>query len=56
VTLGVEGFPIERQWSLVWRSDAPLSAPAQRLISDLREGDRAEVGLGYTPSPLTHPL
>jgi hypothetical protein len=32
----VEGFPIQRQWLLVWRSDAPLAAPAQRFVSYLR--------------------
>jgi len=36
VCLPVEGFPIERQWSLVWRSDAPLPAPAQRFVSYLQ--------------------
>ena len=36
VHLPVEGFPIARQWSLVWRSDAPLAAPAQRFVSYLQ--------------------
>lgn len=36
VRLPVEGFPIQRQWLLVWRSDAPLAAPAQRFVSYLR--------------------
>lgn len=40
VRLPVEGFPIQRQWLLVWRSDAPLAAPAQRFVSYLR-GDVA---------------
>lgn len=33
VQLPVEGFPIERQWSLVWRSDAPLAVPARQLVA-----------------------
>jgi DNA-binding transcriptional LysR family regulator len=36
VRLPVQGFPIQRQWLLVWRSDAPLAAPAQRFVSYLR--------------------
>ena len=36
VRLPVEGFPIERQWSLVWRSDAPLAAPARQLVAYLQ--------------------
>jgi DNA-binding transcriptional LysR family regulator len=36
VRLPVEGFPINRQWSLVWRSDTPLAAPAQRFVAYLR--------------------
>lgn len=35
VQLPVEGFPIQRQWSIVWRSDAPLAAPAQRFVAYL---------------------
>lgn len=38
VCLPVEGFPIPRQWSLVWRSDATLSAPARQFVAYLREG------------------
>lgn len=34
--LPVRGFPIERRWSLVWRSDHPLSATARRFISYLQ--------------------
>lgn len=30
--LAVETFPIARQWSLVWRSDSPLTPAAQRLL------------------------
>lgn len=37
VQLAVEDFPIQRQWSIVWRSDAPLAAPAQRFVAYLRE-------------------
>ncbi len=36
VQLAVEDFPIQRQWSIVWRSDAPLAAPAQRFVTYLR--------------------
>lgn len=36
VRLPVEGFPIQRQWSVVWRSDATLAAPAQRFVQYLR--------------------
>jgi hypothetical protein len=41
VRLPVEGFPIERQWSLVWRSDAPLSAPARQLVAYLQIAEGA---------------
>lgn len=34
--LQVRGFPIERRWSLVWRSDHPLSATAKRFVSYLQ--------------------
>ena len=46
VSLPVEGFPIERQWSIVWRSDAPLSAAAQRFVAYLRDGEAASVATG----------
>ncbi|MFC7435530.1 LysR family transcriptional regulator [Hydrogenophaga bisanensis] len=35
VRLPVEGFPILRQWSLVWRTDVPLSPPARQFVSYL---------------------
>ncbi|TNF62446.1 MAG: LysR family transcriptional regulator, partial [Burkholderiales bacterium] len=38
VCLPVEGFPIARQWSLVWRSDAALSAPARQFVTYLSQG------------------
>ena len=41
VRLPVEGFPIERQWSLVWRSDAPLAAPARQFVTYLQSGQDA---------------
>ncbi|MBA4261768.1 MAG: nitrate reductase [Comamonadaceae bacterium] len=41
VRLPVEGFPIERRWSLVWRSDAPLSAPARQFVAYLQGGQDA---------------
>ena len=42
VRLAVAGFPINRQWLLVWRSDSPLAAPAQRFVSYLRAGTAAQ--------------
>ena len=36
VRLPVDGFPIQRQWSLVWRSDAPLAVPARQLVAYLQ--------------------
>lgn len=43
VRLPVEGFPIARQWSLVWRSDTALAAPAQRFVSYLQANASTEV-------------
>ncbi|TAG78595.1 MAG: LysR family transcriptional regulator [Betaproteobacteria bacterium] len=37
VELRVTGFPIERQWSVVWRRDQPLSAAARRFVAYLRD-------------------
>jgi len=34
--LPVTGFPLRRQWHLVWRKDRALSLPARTLIDDLR--------------------
>ena len=34
--LPVSGFPLRRQWQLVWRRDKPLSLPARTLLDDLR--------------------
>lgn len=39
VQLPVQGFPIRRQWSVVWRADAPLDLPAQRFVDYLQAGD-----------------
>jgi DNA-binding transcriptional LysR family regulator len=36
VRLPVDGFPIQRQWSLVGRSDAPLAVPARQLVAYLQ--------------------
>jgi LysR family transcriptional regulator, low CO2-responsive transcriptional regulator len=36
VVLPVVGFPIRRQWYLVWRQDRALSLPARTLLDDLR--------------------
>lgn len=34
--LPVTGFPLRRQWQLVWRQDRRLSLPARTLLDDLR--------------------
>jgi DNA-binding transcriptional LysR family regulator len=34
--LAVAGFPLRRQWHLVWRQDRALSLPARTLLDDLR--------------------
>jgi DNA-binding transcriptional LysR family regulator len=34
--LPVAGFPLRRQWHLVWRHDRSLSPPARALLDDLR--------------------
>ncbi|MGN6825848.1 LysR family transcriptional regulator [Paucibacter sp. M5-1] len=34
--LPVAGFPLRRQWHLVWRQDRVLSLPARTLLDDLR--------------------
>ena len=34
--LSVAGFPLRRQWHLVWRQDRMLSLPARTLLDDLR--------------------
>jgi DNA-binding transcriptional LysR family regulator len=36
VVLPVAGFPVRRQWYLVWRQDRALSLPARTLLDDLR--------------------
>lgn len=43
VPLPVEGFPIQRQWSVVWRADTPLDLPAQRFVDYLRAGRPASL-------------
>jgi LysR family transcriptional regulator, low CO2-responsive transcriptional regulator len=35
--LPVTGFPLRRQWHLVWRQDRALSLPARTLLDDLRK-------------------
>ena len=35
--LPVTGFPLRRQWYLVWRQDRALSLPARTLLDDLRD-------------------
>lgn len=34
--LPVAGFPLRRQWHLVWRQDRALSLPARTLLDDMR--------------------
>lgn len=45
--LPVAGFPVRRQWQLVWRQDRALSLPARTLLDDLRQrlGVRARPAL-----------
>lgn len=38
VPVPVEGFPIRRQWSVVWRAEAPLDLSAQRFVDYLQTG------------------
>jgi DNA-binding transcriptional LysR family regulator len=40
VALKVSGFPLRRHWSLVWRKDLPQTAPARRLVEELRAQGR----------------
>jgi DNA-binding transcriptional LysR family regulator len=49
VSLPVESFPIERQWSLVWRRDVPLSAPARQLVTYLQTSLAATLPRSPTP-------
>lgn len=37
VKLQVEGFPLERQWWVVWRDDQPLSVAAKGFLSYLQQ-------------------
>lgn len=37
VILPVTGFPLKRQWQLVWRKDRQLSLAARRFIEDVKE-------------------
>jgi DNA-binding transcriptional LysR family regulator len=46
VQLQVQGFPLRRSWSVVWRRDQPLSAAAKRFVSYLQED------LGQAKAPL----
>jgi DNA-binding transcriptional LysR family regulator len=39
--LQVSGFPLRRQWSLVWRKDVTQTQAARRLIDDLQHQPRA---------------
>ena len=39
VELNVTGFPIKRQWSVVWQRDQPLSSAAKRFIEYLQAPD-----------------
>jgi DNA-binding transcriptional LysR family regulator len=40
VQLQVQGFPLRRSWSVVWRRDKPLSVAAKRFASYLQEVPR----------------
>jgi LysR family transcriptional regulator, low CO2-responsive transcriptional regulator len=42
VELKVSGFPIARQWSVVWRRDQPLSAAAKRFVEYLQGTKHAQ--------------
>ena len=44
--LAVTGFPLRRQWYLVWRQDRVLSLPARTLIDDFCERLRVRVRPG----------
>jgi LysR family transcriptional regulator, low CO2-responsive transcriptional regulator len=37
VTLPVQGFPLRRHWSVVWRTDTPLSATARRFTEYMQK-------------------
>jgi len=54
VCLPVEGFPIERQWSLVWRKDVPLSLPARRFVAYL-QGAQAQAANANASEPSAKP-
>lgn len=41
VVLDVAGFPLRRQWSLVWRKDLPQTVAARQLVDYLRPGAAA---------------
>ncbi|QDL53293.1 LysR family transcriptional regulator [Rhodoferax aquaticus] len=47
VQLKVSGFPIRRQWLLVWRRDQPMSAAAKRFVSYLRESRPSRASLAH---------
>jgi LysR family transcriptional regulator, low CO2-responsive transcriptional regulator len=43
IELSVSGFPIRRQWSMVWRRDQPLTAAAKQFIEYLRASRQRDV-------------
>ena len=51
VRLPVEGFPIQRQWSVVWRADVPLPLPARRFVDYLQA--RAAAGTDRAASAVS---
>ena len=56
VCLPVEGFPIRRHWSLVWRSDVPLAAPARRFVRYLDlDRNGPDPATAPVPTGLTRP-
>jgi DNA-binding transcriptional LysR family regulator len=56
VHLPLEGFPILRQWSLVWRTDVPLSLPARQFVGYLEHrGKPSSVAACPVPRPQPDP-
>lgn len=43
VILNVDGFPLIRQWSVVWRKDIPLSAAARGFVEYLNQQSLEEI-------------
>jgi DNA-binding transcriptional LysR family regulator len=54
VRLPVEGFPLQRRWSLVWRSDTTLSPPAQRFLAYMNNPAAQAAGGAALPARQPH--